>query len=89
MLVGVNIGFRLSWTAVTCQARYMMDKVKIEKCVESLCQNGCTAVYATISALEKDLHSVPLNGLAVSERQHVLEELKAIMAVYENPCDSD
>ncbi len=67
----------------------MMDKVKVEKCVESLCQNGCTAVYATISALEKDLQSVPLNGLADADRQHVLEELKAIMVVYENPCDDD
>lgn len=67
----------------------MIDKVKVEKCVESLCQNGCSAVYATISALEKDLQSVSLNGLAASERQHVLDELKAIMSVYENPCDND
>lgn len=64
----------------------MVDKLKIEKCVESLCQNGCAAVSATITAMELDLDNVPLTGLQEEERRQVLNELKAIMSVYDNPC---
>jgi len=64
----------------------MVDKLKIEQCVESLCQNGCAAVSATIVAMEQDLDNVQLSGLAREEQQQVLKELKTIMSVYESPC---
>lgn len=60
----------------------MIDKLKVEECVESLCKNGCEAVYATITAMEYDLENVSLTGLAQSEREQVLKELKSIMLVY-------
>lgn len=62
----------------------MVDKLKVEECVENLCQNGCAAVHATITAMEHDLENVPLTGLLKSEREQVLKELKAIMSVYES-----
>ncbi len=65
----------------------MVDRLKIEQCVESLCQNGCAAVYATITAMEKNLDGVPLPGLSTEEKQMVLQELQAIMSVYDQPCD--
>jgi len=61
----------------------MVDKLKIEQCVESLCQNGCATVRATITAMEHDISSVPLSGLELAEQQQVLSELKVIMSVYE------
>jgi hypothetical protein len=64
----------------------MIDRLKVEQCVESLCQNGCAAVHATITAMEHDLNNVPLTGLAQGEREQVLKELKAIMSVYD-ACD--
>jgi len=62
----------------------MVDKLKVEECVESLCQNGCAAVHATIAAMEYDLENVALTGLVASEREQVLSELKAIMSVYDS-----
>ncbi len=60
-----------------------MDVLKVSQCVEALCECGCTAVRATISALEEG-HPVPLvEGLSQEERQSVRDELKAIMSVYD------
>ena len=36
----------------------MVDRLKVEQCVESLCQNGCAAVNATITAMQKDLDNI-------------------------------
>jgi len=65
----------------------MIDKLKVEQCVESLCQNGCAAVNATIAVMEQDIHSVSLDGLHPEEYKMVLSELKAIMDVYDGPCE--
>jgi len=65
----------------------MVDKLKIEQCVESLCQNGCAAVHATIVAMEADLDNVQLTGLDHEEQLQVLKELKIIMSVYDTPCE--
>ena len=62
----------------------MIDKLKFEQCVESLCQNGCATIRATITAMEHDIANVPLTGLELTEQQHVLNELKAIMSVYDS-----
>ena len=59
-----------------------MDLHRAHQCVEALCRNGCDAVRATIIALERDLPAVGTEGLSQAERNAVLRELKAVMAVY-------
>jgi hypothetical protein len=59
---------------------------KLQQCVESLCGEGCQAVYGYIEQLEHG-GSVPQTELLTyEERQHVLAELKSIMAVYDGKC---
>jgi len=65
----------------------MVDKLKVEQCVESLCQNGCAAVNATIVVLEQDINNASLDGLLPEECEMVLSELKTIMSVYDRPCE--
>ena len=56
---------------------------KVQQCVESLCGEGCQAVYGYIKQLENG-GSVPQTELLTyEERQHVLIELQGIMAVYD------
>jgi len=57
--------------------------VMINECIEALCRSGCAAVRATILALEKGQDVAQVSGLAENERRVVLEELKTIMAVYD------
>ncbi len=61
----------------------MSNTLRVQQCVEALCLNGCEAVRATILALEARLPVVQIDGLAAPERAAVLEELKAIMSVYD------
>jgi hypothetical protein len=63
-----------------------MDKSKIDQCVESLCMNGCSAVRATIIALESGCEVSQTEGMSSEEQRAVLTELKAIMDVYDRPC---
>ncbi len=65
----------------------MVDRLKVEHCVESLCQDGCAAVNATINALEKDLDSIALPGLQYADKAQVLKELQDIMSIYDQPCE--
>lgn len=61
---------------------------KLQLCVESLCGEGCQAVYNYIEQLENG-GSVPQTELfSYEERQDVLAELKSIMAVYDGKCQS-
>ena len=60
-----------------------MSTVKVNQYVEALCHGGCAAVNATIEAAEKGLPVAQMEGLSEHEKQLVLDELKAIMAVYE------
>lgn len=64
----------------------MVNNLKVEQCVESLCQNGCAAVRATITAIETGAAISQTRGMSEEERSVVLEELKAIMSVYDRPC---
>jgi hypothetical protein len=58
----------------------------VETCVEAICRKGCRAVWSDIDALA-DGRSIPeTSGLTPQERLAVLEELKAVMAVYEGSC---
>ena len=60
-----------------------MDKPKVNRCVESLCQAGCDVVRATISSMEMGLASEQTRDLDKQEFAAVLSELKTIMAVYD------
>jgi len=62
-----------------------MDKTKVNQCIEALCQSGCETVRATITSMEMDLHSSQTENLDQDEYEAVLNELKSIMSVYDNP----
>ena len=64
-----------------------MDSHRIEIAVENLCARGCREVTVIIERLD---HGDPVEGtemLSREERKAVLAELRAIMAVYDKPCD--
>lgn len=61
----------------------MSDSSGIHQCVETLCQLGCDGVRRTIAALEAGQPVAQVEGLDAEQRQRVLAELKAIMAVYD------
>lgn len=56
---------------------------QVIQCVETLCECGCDAVRATISAMEAQLPVSQTEGMSDEQQQQVLDELKAIMAVYD------
>ena len=60
-----------------------MDKLKVNKCIEALCANGCEAVRATISSMEMGSSPTQLHNLDQDEYRTVLNELKSIMSVYD------
>lgn len=58
------------------------DQRRVDAAVEAICQQGCRSVNRVILRLE---HGEPLawvEGLNTAEQAAVLDELKAIMAVY-------
>ncbi len=55
----------------------------IEQSIELLCQKGCKEVLRLIGEMEAGRTPGEISHLQESERQAVLRELKAIMAVYE------
>ena len=60
-----------------------MDQSKIAHCIEVLCQKGCKEVSLVILALERGEPMAEAQELNEGERQAVLQELKSIMAVYQ------
>lgn len=58
----------------------------IEQAVENLCKKGCRAVWADIESLEAGRRLPETVGLTRGEREIVVRELKAVMAVYEGTC---
>jgi hypothetical protein len=58
----------------------------IDQAIEALCAKGCRAVWADIDALEVGEDLPETAGLTEREVGYVVEELKAIMAVYEGSC---
>lgn len=60
-----------------------MDQPKIAHCIEVLCQKGCKEVSLIILALERGEVMAETQELNENERQAVLQELKSIMAVYQ------
>lgn len=62
----------------------------VETAVESICRRGCRAVRVCIAQLEQGAEVAETRGLGVRERAQVLDELKAVMAVYaERPGEAE
>jgi len=55
----------------------------LQSCVEEICSHGCTHVRKIIRLLEARQPPAELQSLTAHERETVLQELKAIMAVYD------
>lgn len=55
----------------------------VNQCIDAICQNGCDAVRATIAAMESGEPIPQVELLDSAARQLVLDELKAVMAVYD------
>lgn len=61
----------------------ILNSEQISQCIDALCQCGCDAVRATIIALENGITVPQVDILSEAERRLVLDELKAVMAVYD------
>lgn len=61
-----------------------MDHQKLTQYLEIVCQSGCDSVNATIKAMENNQPTSMTAGLNPEEQQIVLQELKAIMSVYDH-----
>lgn len=58
----------------------------LDKCVETLCEQGCRAVLVNIDALQAGHTLQGFADLDSAERELLLRELQAIMLVYNNRC---
>ena len=61
-----------------------MDHQKLAQYLEVICQSGCDSVNATIQAMENNQPTSITAQLQPEEQQIVLQELKAIMSVYDH-----
>ena len=61
----------------------ILSSEQVTQCIDALCQCGCEAVRATITAMEAGIVVPQVDILDEDERRMVLQELKAIMAVYD------
>jgi hypothetical protein len=61
-----------------------MSREQLSQCIEALCQCGCDAVRATITAMESGVVVPQVVTLSEEEQKIVLLELKAVMAVYDD-----
>jgi sulfopyruvate decarboxylase TPP-binding subunit len=57
--------------------------LNIQSCVESICELGCERVNEIIALIEAGKAVDEVSALDREEQNHVLRELKAIMAVYD------
>ena len=62
----------------------ILNSDQVSQCIDALCQCGCDAVRATITAMESGLVVPQVETLSKEDRQRVLNELKAVMAVYDD-----
>lgn len=61
-----------------------MDQQKIIIAVENICSTGCVSVNAVIQTLETGKKVAGIEGFSEAELTILKNELKSIMAVYEN-----
>lgn len=59
---------------------------RVDACIEAICRKGCRAVREAIELLDRGCVVAEAANLSRQEIGQVLEEIKAIMAVYERPC---
>jgi len=59
---------------------------RIDLVLESLCSEGCKAVWGIIASLESGDALPQTDGLSEGELDTLLAELKSIMAVYAGTC---
>jgi hypothetical protein len=64
------------------------NQQKIDGLLESLCGEGCKAVWGVIENLECGAALPQTDGLSERELDTLLAELKSIMAVYAGTCGS-
>jgi hypothetical protein len=64
----------------------MLPIERVDACVEAICRKGCRAVRDAIELLDRGCVVTETANLSKQEVGRVLEEIKAIMAVYERPC---
>jgi hypothetical protein len=62
------------------------DRGRVELALESLCSQGCKAVWGTIESLESGAALPQTDGMSEAELDLLLAELKSIMAVYAGTC---
>ncbi|MCB1759081.1 MAG: hypothetical protein KDI68_04765 [Gammaproteobacteria bacterium] len=55
----------------------------MDAAVARICDLGCSRVYGTIAELELGRETEETRGLPTAVRRRVLQELKAVMAVYD------
>ncbi len=63
-----------------------LDLPKVVARVEAVCSKGCRQVRADIATLERGEDLPETWNLNPAERQELLAELRAIMAVYGDTC---
>lgn len=61
-----------------------IDDPKLSQYLDHICHQGCTAVREAIEQMEAGDNIPELASLKPAEQARVLEELKAIMAVYDS-----
>ena len=59
---------------------------RVDACVEAICRKGCRAVREAIELLDRGCVVTETANLSKQEIGRVLEEIRAVMAVYERPC---
>lgn len=57
--------------------------------LEAACRRGCRYVLGAIAALERGEVPAELSGLDADLRRRALDELRAVMAVYDRECSLD
>jgi hypothetical protein len=57
--------------------------------LEATCRRGCRYVLGAIAALERGEVPAELSALHPDQRQRALDELRAVMAVYDRECSLD
>jgi hypothetical protein len=60
----------------------------VEACVDAVCEQGCSHVNACIRALRNGEEFPEVAGMPEGDRLLLLQELVAIMAVYDGTCES-
>jgi hypothetical protein len=60
-----------------------INPAKVEACIERICDRGSVIVGETIQCLEEAGDVTELRALSDGERDRVLHELRALMAIFE------